>query len=258
MQIQTEIVQSQEKPPRKTAQKTKIPPLGAGIKRSPSEEVVYGEMLASARKLREKRSSRFAIADDTHFRDANLPSSHTLTEHDEEVPQKEMEPLPTTGTTQDGEASEKDLEASKTRRKHNFVSTLMKRHEKESTLLTGTDNRSWTCHVELFEEMAKAHGITNENELLRMIQWTLGPGPKMRWERFCDTPGASWFSFKEMMQATYNSEIVHARTRDAIMSVSLSAELAAENDGPLVSRHSRAVTRTANKILRLAKDLPAL
>lgn len=59
-----------------------------------------------------------------------------------------------------------------------------------------------------------------------------------------------------MMAETYSSDVVHARTRNAIMAVSLRAELEGPDEGPKATRNYRAVTRAINRILSLAKDLP--
>eukprot|EP00171_Calliarthron_tuberculosum_P008499 IDg8499t1 len=122
--------------------------------------------------------------------------------------------------------------AFESKKKSGFVNTLMKKFMKESDLFNGTDNKSWISHLQIYEAIAKAHDINSDDIMLNLAQW-------------------------ELMLTTYNSEVVHSRTRDAILSVSLVEEIAKSDDGPQNTKFSRAVTRTANQILRFAKDLPS-
>lgn len=123
-------------------------------------------------------------------------------------------------------------------------------------MFTGTDNRSWICHVQNFEALAKSHDVNCDATLLELVQWTLGPGPKMSWERYVKEIQATWEGYKVMMSKRHNSSSVHARTRESIMAISLKGAAQKPDTGPLNTRNSRAVTKTVDKIVKLAKDLP--
>eukprot|EP00171_Calliarthron_tuberculosum_P016681 IDg16681t1 len=114
-----------------------------------------------------------------------------------------------------------------------LTSTILKRYEKEDSRFSGTDGRSWTSHLNTFIEMGKSYDTTDVSTLLHLVQWTLNPGPKMLMGK------------------------VHDQSRPAIMAISLADELAYHDSGPVSTRNARAVTRTANKIISLAKDLPS-
>ena len=58
------------------------------------------------------------------------------------------------------------------------------------------------------------------------------------------------------MLSKYSSKITHARISSSLNSVSLSEELKPRDTGDPSTRNRRAVTRTVNTILKLAKDLP--
>ena len=132
----------------------------------------------------------------------------------------------------------------------------MKLYEKESSQFTGTDSRSWAIHLQTFIELAETHEVRNPETLLQLIRWTLGPGPKMVWDRFKLEPDHTWEGFLRMMESKYSSAITHARIRSSLNSVSLAKELSSKDSGDISTRNSRAVTRTVNTILKLAKDLP--
>ncbi len=209
---------------------TNIPSHGPSGTRTPNEQEEYNSMMAAARALRDRRGSRSGS-----------------------IPHRDRDPSVTSYLNENA-ISGKPSSAS--RQKTSFTQTIMKKYDKENELFSGTDNKSWSCHLQKFKEMGKAHDVVDDDTLLGIVQWTLRAGPLMAYERYCAQPNASWTGFIDLMNNTYNSEIIHARTRNAIMSVSLRDELFQPDDGSKNTRHSGAVTRTANKILKYAKDLP--
>ena len=78
----------------------------------------------------------------------------------------------------------------------------------------------------------------------------------MVWDRFKLEPDHTWNRFLRLVESKDSSEITHARIRYCLNSVSLAEELRLKDHGDPSTRHSRAVTRTVNTILKLAKDLP--
>ncbi len=79
----------------------------------------------------------------------------------------------------------------------------------------------------------------------------------MSWDRYMKDSNATWAGFLDLMKIKYNSSIVHARTRDAILAISLFDEIKKPDDGPRNTRNSSAAAKTVNEILLRAKDLPA-
>lgn len=92
--------------------------------------------------------------------------------------------------------------------------------------------------------------------LLKLVQWTLGPGPRMSWERYWTESGANWINFNGKIDIQYNSSIVYIRTRENIITITLRNELSRSDDGSRSTRYRRAITCVVEGILKLAKDLP--
>ena len=76
----------------------------------------------------------------------------------------------------------------KSKSKENLTRTVLKFFEKEFKLFTRTDSRSWAMHLETFIELAETHEVRNNETLLQLFRWTLGPGPKMVWDKFKSEP----------------------------------------------------------------------
>jgi len=149
-----------------------------------------------------------------------------------------------------------DTEYISSKRKQSLTYTIMKKYERDEVKFTGTNGRSWMKHLDTFNQLGLTHDITDAKIMLQLIQWTLGPGPKMLWTRYTGDTSANWEGFKKKMDKTYNSEIVHARIRESLMTVSLRSEMHVNDPGDRMSKCSRAVTRTVDKILALSEDLP--
>lgn len=77
-----------------------------------------------------------------------------------------------------------------------FLTLLLKRYTKERILFTVTSNKSWKIHSRNYELLGRSHSIRNNQILFELIHWTLGPSPKMFWERFVERSNGSWNIFK--------------------------------------------------------------
>ena len=103
-------------------------------------------------------------------------------------------------------AMKKELDMKKSK----FVTSLMKRYSNDATLFNGMNNKSWMVYLRKYMLLGESHSLQDEETLLHLVHWTLGPGPKMFWERFIDQKNVNWDSFKSAMEKRYNSKIIHA------------------------------------------------
>ena len=98
--------------------------------------------------------------------------------------------------------------------------------------------------------VSETHEVQDTETLLQVMRWTLGPRPKMIWDRFKLEHDNTWGRFLRLMESKYSSVITHARISSSISSVSLAKELSSKVCGDISTRNSRAVTRTVNKVVK--------
>eukprot|EP00171_Calliarthron_tuberculosum_P015218 IDg15218t1 len=191
---------------------------GSAIPRTEAEQEAYQDKMAAARELRQARGSSVSAHSGAR------PSANSKKDD------KFLHIVSPELT---------DASYAMTKKKSSFTFSLLKRYAKESMLFTGTDNNSWAVHLRKYTELGKSHDVEENAILLSLVQWTLGPGPKMCWERYVASTTANWEGFLRLITNTYSSDVVHARTRSAIMVVSLRSELEGADDGPSATRNYR-------------------
>ena len=100
--------------------------------------------------------------------------------------------------------------------KENLTRTMLKLFENESRLFTGTDSDSWAMHIQAFIELSETHDAQNSETLLKFIRPTVGPWPKMVWDKFEFEfefefeSNHTWIGFSRLAESKYSSEITRA------------------------------------------------
>lgn len=165
-----DVAEDDHRVPREEHTEHQIRGHGPMIPRTGIEQDVYNDSMAAARKLRQDRES------------SGSPGRGDRRETSAYRAEKSYN-RGSTGLT--------SVPYAMSKKKSTFTHLLLKRYEKESMLFTGTDNNSWAVHLRKYTELGKSHDIEDQSILLSLVQWTLGPGPRMSWERYASGTNAS-------------------------------------------------------------------